>query len=57
MEGPNATIEKVRALMAELFPNSRLEALPPDHPVWTAQVKLQPDHVHHEAFPNIESPP
>ncbi len=32
-----------RALMAELFPNSRLEALPPDHPVWTAQVKLQPD--------------
>ncbi len=33
-----------RQLMAELFPDNELEALPPNHPVWTARYKLdRPD--------------
>lgn len=32
-----------RALMVELFPDSKLEALSPDHPIWTANFKIQPD--------------
>lgn len=36
-----------RELMAELFPESDLQALPTDHPLWTA---------HHAILPNAERP-
>lgn len=32
-----------RRLMAEIFPDSRMEALPPDHPIWFSQKNLRPD--------------
>ena len=32
-----------RALMAELFPDSQLEPLPPEHPVWSANFPIKPD--------------
>ena len=32
-----------RELMAELFPESQLEALPVDHPLWTAQNLIEPN--------------
>lgn len=32
-----------RDLMAELFPESRLEPLAPDHPVWNADAPIKPD--------------
>lgn len=35
--------KKFRSLMAELFPESPLTELPPTHPIWTSQYKLQPD--------------
>jgi len=34
-----------RALMKELFPDSELRKLPPDHPVWFAQEKVDPKHL------------
>ena len=37
--------EQFRELMAELFPDSPLRLLPPDHPVWHAQQKIDKDHV------------
>jgi hypothetical protein len=33
------------ALMAELFPNSQLRLLPPDHPVWYAEEKVDPKYM------------
>ena len=35
--------QEFRILMKELFPESNLEPLPKDHPIWTAQNKLIPD--------------
>lgn len=32
-----------RSLLAELFPDSQLEPLPPEHPFWTANFQLKPD--------------
>lgn len=32
-----------RALMKELFPDSPLRLLPPDHPIWFAETKVVPD--------------
>ncbi|MFM7740849.1 MAG: DUF4159 domain-containing protein, partial [Planctomycetota bacterium] len=32
-----------RTLMAELFPDSKLEPLPPEHPVWSANFPIKPD--------------
>ena len=41
--GDNAPIDKAfRALMAELFPDSNLQPLAADHPIWKAQYKLGP---------------
>ena len=37
--------EQFRQLMAELFPASPLRLLPPDHPVWHAQQKIDQDFV------------
>ena len=37
--------QQFRALMAELFPDSPLRLLPPDHPVWHAQQRIDPDLV------------
>lgn len=34
-----------RQLMRELFPDSELRRLPPDHPVWYAQEKVDPKHL------------
>jgi len=34
-----------RALMKELFPDSELRKLPPDHAVWYAQEKVDPNHL------------
>ena len=34
-----------RALMKELFPDSELRKLPPDHAVWYAQEKVDPKHL------------
>lgn len=34
-----------RALMRELFPDSQLRKLPPDHAVWYAQEKVDPKHL------------
>ena len=34
-----------RALMRELFPDSELRKLPPDHAVWYAQEKVDPKHL------------
>ncbi len=34
-----------RALMKELFPDSELRKLPPDHAVWYAQEKVDPKHM------------
>lgn len=34
-----------RALLAELFPQSKLRLLPPDHPVWFAEQRVDPDHL------------
>lgn len=34
-----------RALMRELFPDSELRRLPPDHAVWYAQEKVDPQHL------------
>lgn len=34
-----------RALMQELFPNSQLRLLPPDHPVWYAEEKVDPKYM------------
>jgi hypothetical protein len=34
-----------RALMVELFPDSELRRLPPDHAVWYAQEKVDPKHL------------
>jgi hypothetical protein len=34
-----------RELMADLFPDSPLRLLPPDHAVWYAQKKVDPDHL------------
>jgi len=31
-----------RALLAEIFPNSKLSVLPPEHPVWYAEEKVPP---------------
>ncbi len=43
--GCNARIfdRKFRALMAELFPDSPLRLLPPDHPIWYADGKVDPE--------------
>ena len=34
-----------RSLMGELFPESKLRRLPPDHAVWSAQEKVIPGHL------------
>jgi hypothetical protein len=34
-----------RELMQELFPESSLRLLPPDHPVWYAEEKVDPRHI------------
>lgn len=34
-----------RALMKELFPDNDLRLLPPDHPVWYAEQKVNPDYL------------
>ncbi len=34
-----------RALLKELFPDSELRKLPPDHAVWYAQEKVDPNHL------------
>lgn len=34
-----------RELMKEIFPDSELRKLPPDHPVWFAQEKVDPKHL------------
>ena len=34
-----------RALMQRLFPDSRLRLLPPDHPVWYAETKVDPKYL------------
>ncbi len=34
---------KFTMLMRELFPESKLEVLPPDHPIWTAEHRLLPE--------------
>jgi hypothetical protein len=34
-----------RALMAELFPDSTLRLLPPDHPIWYTERKVNPDYL------------
>jgi hypothetical protein len=34
-----------RALMAELFPDSPLRLLPPDHPIWYAEQKVPAEHL------------
>ncbi len=34
-----------RALMKELFPDSGLRLLPPDHPVWYAEERVRADHL------------
>jgi len=36
-----------RALMRELFPDSQFRELPPDHPVWFAEGKVDPDYLVH----------
>jgi hypothetical protein len=40
--GPAAMDAAFRELMIELFPDSQLEPLAPDHPVWNAQYKIGP---------------
>ena len=37
--------QSFRALMRELFPDSELRRLPPDHAVWYAQEKVDPQHL------------
>jgi hypothetical protein len=34
-----------RALMKELFPDSQLRLLPPNHPIWHAEQRIDPDYV------------
>lgn len=34
-----------RRLLAELFPDSQLRLLPPDHPVWFAESRVDPAHL------------
>jgi hypothetical protein len=34
-----------RALVAEIFPETRLRLLPPDHPVWYAEERVDPKYV------------
>ena len=34
-----------RQLLDELFPDSKLRLLPPDHPVWYAESKVDPNHL------------
>jgi hypothetical protein len=34
-----------RTLMAEMFPDSKLRLLPPDHPAWFADEKVNPKHM------------
>lgn len=34
-----------RRLLDELFPDSKLRLLPPDHPVWYAESKVDPNHL------------
>ncbi len=34
-----------RELMAELFPDNPLRLLPPDHPVWYAEQRIDPDYL------------
>ena len=41
--GTAAMDNSFRSLMAELFPDSQLEPLAPDHPIWTAQYKVGPN--------------
>lgn len=36
-----------RALMERVFPDSRLRLLPPDHPIWFAEQRVDPDFVEH----------
>ena len=36
---------KFRDLMGELFPDSKLRLLPPDHPVWFAEEKVNPKYI------------
>lgn len=37
--------QSFRQLMSELFPQSTLRLLPPDHPVWFAEQKVDPDQL------------
>jgi hypothetical protein len=37
--------QSFRDLMAELFPDSPLRELPPDHPVWYAERRVNPQHL------------
>lgn len=41
--GQAAFDQSFRELMAELFPDSQLEPLPPDHPIWRSSYPLIPD--------------
>ena len=41
--GPAEFDRAFRDLMAELFPDSRLEPLDPQHPIWTSQHQIFPD--------------
>lgn len=41
--GPAAMDNSFRSLMVELFPDSNLEPLAPDHPIWTSQYKVGPN--------------
>ena len=34
-----------RQLMKELFPDSALRPLPPDHPIWFAEQRIDPNHI------------
>lgn len=44
-----------RALMAELFPDSPLRVLPIDHPVWFAEVKVDPAQLPEQGLLGVDS--
>jgi hypothetical protein len=43
--GGTAFDRSFRALMKEIFKDSSLRLLPPEHPVWYAEEKVDPDHL------------
>jgi hypothetical protein len=44
-----------RALMKEIFPDSPLRVLPLDHPVWFAEVKVDPAHLPEKGLMGVDS--